>query len=175
MNKLSALYSTLKSIGLSKEASEVSQLPIFGDSKVRDSSGNLIPLYHGTSGEFSFDRLRQSKDGALGSGIYLTPTKDFAKQYGDRLIQVYANLTNPIIIDTTDGRDPCVSAFVSLGMDENKATRKVEKAYDDFGYVSSGIKSLGQKLGYDGIMQYKDNELSEVVVWDKLKLIEIKQ
>ena len=173
--KLIKLAKVLRSFGLSKEASEVSQLPIFSDSKVRDSSGNLIPLYHGTSGEFSFDRLRQSKDGALGSGIYLTPIKDFAKQYGDRLIQVYANLTNPIIIDTTDGKDPCVSAFVLLGMDENKATRKVEKAYDDFGYVSSGIKSLGQKLGYDGIMQYKDNELSEVVVWDKLKLIEIKQ
>ena len=146
---------------------------LFPESKVRDSSGSLIVLYHGTSKDFSIEKMKLSKDGAIGTGIYLTPEKTRAKGYGERTLCVYADIKNPIIINTTSGEDPCIEALVLLGIDRKKAEKKVEEAYEKYGYISSQIKILGQKMGYDGIMQYNNSELSEVIVWDKDQLIEV--
>jgi len=146
---------------------------LFPESKVRDSSGSLIALYHGTSKDFSIEKMKLSKDGAIGTGIYLTPEKTRAKGYGERTLCVYADIKNPIIINTVSGEDPCIEALVLLGIDRKKAEKKVEEAYEKYGYISSQIKILGQKMGYDGIMQYNNSELSEVIVWDKDQLIEV--
>ena len=68
--------------------------------------------------------------------------------------------------------DPCVEALVLMGMMRDKAESKVEKAYEQNGYISSQIKVYGQKLGYDGILLYRNEELQEVVVWNKEQLIQ---
>jgi hypothetical protein len=58
-----------------------------------------------------------------------------------------------------------IAALVALGMDRDKAASKVESAYEKYGYVGAEVKNLALKQGYDGLVQYIDNKMSEVVVW----------
>jgi len=167
-------------------------------------------LYHGTTateggkGQEAIRRLKPSKEGALGSGVYMTPntahassytgipnddalammsqgndyTKKMADQFmadrasgtlregqaGGNMLPVHAQIRNPLIIGKS-GRniDPAADALMSLGMDEASAIRLVEKAFEDKGNIGKQIQARAQAQGYDGIMQYRGDDLSEVV------------
>jgi len=54
-------------------------------------------------------------------------------------------------------------ALTQLGLTPEKAEKIIEKAYDTRGYIGKEVMSRAQKQGYDGIAQYKDGDLSEVV------------
>jgi hypothetical protein len=146
-------------------------------------SESKIPqrLYHGTTaseekGDKALSQLKQSKEGALGSGVYMTPNPEFAGQYanqpGGYIMPVHANLRNPLEIRTTSGvegnGDPMKLALMQLGVPEAKADQILEKAYDTRGYVGKEVMSRAQKQGYDGIAQYRDGELSEVVSYNPM-------
>ena len=170
-------------------------------------------LYHGTTateggkGKEAIRRLKPSKEGALGSGVYMTPntphassytgipndealammsqgndyTKKMADQFmadraagrlregqaGGNMLPVYAQIKNPLIIGKS-GRniDPAADALMGLGMDEASAVRLVEKAFEEKGNIGKQIQSRAQAQGYDGIMQYRGDELSEVVSYN---------
>jgi hypothetical protein len=166
-------------------------------------------LYHGTTateggkGTEAIRRLKPSKEGALGSGVYLTPSTAHASSYsgipndealalmrgtdygkmsdqfmadrasgtlregqaGGNMLPVHAQLKNPLIIEGTHA-DPMIEALMKLGMDEDKAARMVEKAYEDKGYIGKQVQSRAQAKGHDGLMQYRDGELSEVVAYN---------
>jgi len=182
----------------------------FKDSKVRDQSGQLIPLFHGTTatgekGE-GIAQFKLSKEGSLGSGIYLTPNTNFADTYtgmpspemidameaegklsqeyidklrepyrtgelapgqvGGNVIPVFADIQNPLVIDTKDRRfDPAVDLLVALGVPQAKAESIVEKANEDKGGITKEVMTRARAKGYDGILQYRDGELSEVVAF----------
>ena len=182
----------------------------FKDSKVRDESGQLIPLFHGTTatgekGE-GITQFKLSKEGSLGSGIYLTPDTNFADTYtgmpspemidameaegklsqeyidklrepyrtgelapgqvGGNVIPVFADIQNPLIIDTKDRRfDPAVDLLVALGVPQAKAESIVEKANEDKGGITKEVMTRARAKGYDGILQYRDGVLSEVVAF----------
>jgi hypothetical protein len=133
-------------------------------------------LYHGTTaseekGAKALSQLRQSKEGSLGAGIYMTPKPEFASEYatqaGGYVMPVHANLNNPLVIHSTMGPggngDPMMLALTQLGVTPEKAEKIIEKAYDTRGYIGKEVMSRAQKQGYDGITQYKDGDLSEVV------------
>ena len=167
-------------------------------------------LYHGTTateggkGTEAIRRLKPSKEGALGSGVYLTPNTAHASGYtgipndeaiesmlvnpayqttalkalnqrnsgnilpaqeGGNMLPVHAQLKNPLIIEGTHS-DPMIEALTKLGMDEEKAARMVEKAYEDKGYIGKQVQSRAQAQGYDGLMQYRNGDLSEVVAYN---------
>jgi len=182
----------------------------FKDSKVRDQSGQLIPLFHGTTatgekGE-GIAQFKLSKEGSLGSGIYLTPDTNFADTYtgmpspemidameaegklsqeyidklrepyrtgelapgqvGGNVIPVFADIQNPLIIDTKDRRfNPAVDLLVALGVPQAKAEAIVEKADEDKGGITKEVMTRARAKGYDGILQYRDGVLSEVVAF----------
>ena len=84
----------------------------FRDSKAVDNNGNLLVLYHGTGNEFTvFDAGRieenfQNRGGDL--GFYFTPYQSEAAGYArnatgyesdGRVMSVYLNLTNPLIVE----------------------------------------------------------------------------
>ena len=74
------------------------QQEYFKDSKIRDDSGRLLVMYHGTENDFTvFDpRKLGGKNGtAEGFGIYLADRKDVSAHYGGRVIEAYANVTKP--------------------------------------------------------------------------------
>jgi hypothetical protein len=140
--------------------------------------GTKVPqrLYHGTTaseqnGAKALSQLKQSKEGSLGAGIYMTPKPEFANEYanqvGGYVMPVHANLNNPLVIHSTMGPggngDPMMLALTQLGLTPEKAEKIIEKAYDTRGYIGKEVMSRAQKQGYDGITQYKDGDLSEVV------------
>jgi hypothetical protein len=181
--------------------------------KFLEPSKTQMRLYHGTTateggkGQEAIRRLKPSKEGALGSGVYMTPntphassytgipndealammsqgndyTKKMADQFmadraagrlregqaGGNMLPVYAQIKNPLIIGQS-GRniDPAADALMSLGMDEASAIRLVEKAFEEKGNIGKQIQSRAQAQGYDGIMQYRGDELSEVVSYN---------
>ena len=82
------------------------------------------------------------------------------------VLPVYASIENPLIIRTTDRRiDPAVDLLVALGVSQEKAEAMVEKANEDKGGITKEVMSRAQKQGYDGIFQYRDGELAEVVAF----------
>jgi hypothetical protein len=150
----------------------------FGDSIAIDEEGNPLPLYHGTGR--SFDTFKLSPDGALGAGIYLTPKPDFAGTYADtsnlsrsdarldeisgqNVMQVYASIKNPLMLRAKG--DPMIDALVQLGMTPDKASAMVEKAYEEKGYIGKQVMTRALAQGYDGLMQFRDGDLVEVVVY----------
>ena len=180
--------------------------------KLLSESKTPMRLYHGTTateggkGTEAIRRIKPSKEGALGSGVYLTPKtahasgytgipndeaislmqsspyhKDIADQFmadrasgtlregqaGGNMLPVYARIRNPLIIGQSDkGIDPAAEALVMLGMDESKAISLVERAYEEKGNIGKQIQSRAQAQGYDGLMQYRNGELSEVVSYN---------
>jgi len=138
-------------------------------------------LYHGTTateggkGTEAIKRIKPSKEGALGSGVYTTPRPGFAGGYADdaggNVLPVYTQIKNPLILrgspEPDKYKDPMVEALELLGMDRKKASSLVEKAYEDRGYIGKQVQSRAQAAGYDGIMQYDRNgDLSEVVSYN---------
>lgn len=88
------------------------QREFFRDSKAVDSQGRLLVLYHGTGADFTvFDagRIAQNYPEAGGDlGFYFTPYREDAQGYagnaasqagGGRVMQVYLNLTNPLVVE----------------------------------------------------------------------------
>jgi hypothetical protein len=178
--------------------------------KFLEPSKTPMRLYHGTTateggkGTEAIRRIKPSKEGALGSGVYMTPntahassytgipnddalammgqgndyTKKMADQFmadrasgtlregqaGGNMLPVHAQIRNPLIIGKS-GRniDPAADALMSLGMDEASAIRLVEKAFEEKGNIGKQIQTRAQAQGYDGIMQYRGGDLSEVV------------
>jgi hypothetical protein len=152
----------------------------FGDSKVVGEDGKPLVVYHGTLG--NYDTFKLSPEGALGAGIYTTPSAEFAGTYADtsnlsradaakdeasgqNIMPLYVSIKNPIILEQGRG-DPMVAALVKLGMDQGKAEALVEKAYEEKGYVGKQVMTRAMAQGYDGILQYgRDGKLSEVVAF----------
>jgi hypothetical protein len=144
--------------------------------KFLEQSKTPMVLYHGTTateggkGAEAIRRIKPSKEGALGSGTYLTPQPDRANLYtrsnegGGNVLPVYAQIRNPLIIEGAHV-DPMVEALTKLGMDEDKASRMVERAYENKGYIGKEVESRARAAGYDGLMQYRDGELGEVVAY----------
>jgi len=143
--------------------------------KFLEPSAVQMRLYHGTpateggKGKEAIRRIKPSKEGALGSGSYLTPDPRYASGYANEgdanVLPVYAQLKNPLKIEGTHG-DPMIEALVKLGMGEDQAARMVEKAYDGPGYIGKQVQSRAQAAGYDGLVQYRDGTPSEVVVYN---------
>jgi hypothetical protein len=137
-------------------------------------------LYHGTTvaednGARALSQLKQSKEGALGAGVYMTPKTEFSNLYanqpGGYVMPVHTNLKNPLEIHSTKGGgDPMKMALMQLGVPEAKAEQIIEKAYDTRGYIGKEVMSRAQKQGYDGIAQYHDGDLREVVAYNPMSI-----
>lgn len=143
--------------------------------KFLEGSHTQQRLYHGTTateggkgkGKEAIRNLKASKEGALGSGVYMTPNPEFASEYantsGGNVLPVHARITNPLVIHSKRGQDPMIMALVQLGMTPDKATSMVEKAYEQKGYIGKQVQQRAQAAGHDALLQYRDGDLSEVV------------
>ncbi len=119
----------------------------FGDSKVVDSKGNPLVVYHGTDSELFhvFDlnkagiRTGSQEDsdfGMWGRGFYFTPTKKWA--YGDKMIAAYLSIQNPLIIFSDD--------------DWSEKLRPVRGRR-----ASDELRSRILDMNHDGVIHYERN------------------
>lgn len=140
----------------------------FADSKVVDANNQPLVVYHGTDRDI--DTFKAGREGgALGNGIYFSPSAEFAGEYarreGGNVVPAYVSLKNPLVIDGSLSPDPMIEALMRLGVSENRASSIVEKAYDDKGYITTEVKSRAEKAGFDGILQSKNGQLGEIVAF----------
>lgn len=132
---------------------------------------NFGPVYHGGTWD-GISPIKTTGRGALGSGAYFTPNKtiaeNYAKESGGKVVETYLDLKNPLEIHmySNNFSHPCVQALVKLGVNEEKAAKKVEKVEEQKGYIGKEISSLAIGKGYDGLIQYFDGEPKEIVIWN---------
>lgn len=127
------------------------------------------PVYHGGSWD-GRKPIRVTGRGALGVGAYFTPIESksdqYAKEASGQTVAAYLDINKPLVIHASQHEHPCVQALVTLGIAEDKAYKLVERVEEKHGYMGSEIKTLAMKQGYDGIFEYFNNVLTEIVIWN---------
>lgn len=152
------------------------QQEYFKDSKIRDKDGNLVRVYHNTNNDFTVFDLAKSgsnQGSSKGQGIYLSKRKgEFAhSDYGDKQMNLYANITNPFDINKSglseEQADYVLNKYASKkhnldeydGLYRNHAKGKLMNNYRMMDYIKeyaddNGISTIDimRDLGYDGIL-----------------------
>ena len=123
-------------------------------------------LLHGTSNP-DIKKLKPSKEGVLGDGVYLTPDPKYASGYAEgdtgNIIPAFAKIQKPLVIKHSNN-DPSTATLVGLGVPEEKAMKIVEKAFEEKGNITKEISSRAKKQGYDAIiLENKDGGIQEIV------------
>lgn len=142
------------------------------DTVVRDSNGNLLTMYHGTSdGGYTVFDTYGSNFGLFGQGSYFTDNEDVAESYTEKgkgsnkqVYKTFLNITNPIDMDATANMDRWEKAFRGADLDisylddadtNEDCFRAMKEALIDEGYYKyeawEAIASAFIGMGYDGI------------------------
>jgi hypothetical protein len=161
---------------------EVSEGPSIALSKAPVATGQpySTTAFHGGTYKQGVGALRPSKEGALGSGYYVTPSVDSAKKYaregslgegitGGSVSVFDVSLQNPLVFEYSQAYP--ANIFQALGVDPDKAEAKTEKILEEKGYIGKQFQTMGQKLGYDGIIIVDNNgDVLELVAWSPTSL-----
>ncbi len=135
------------------------------------SEEHLIgPIYHGGTWNPS-NPAKMTKRGALGNGLYFTPNLPRARGYkeeagGGFIVLAYLLIRRPLVLHSIPQEHPIIQLLVQLGVDRIKAQKMVERAEENYGYISTEISKRAIEQGYDAILQYFNGRLSEVVLWN---------
>lgn len=159
------------------------QQEYFKNSKVRDSSGNLLEVYHGTPYEFytfNYDRLGENTS-SLGAGFYFSDQEQTGKEYtrdNGELKRVYLDIEKPMSYGkTTISKSEYEKFIKAIDKETNgnylldydgidNALMEYEYGGDDIDLVnavknSSGLtwektfEILRDSTGFDGIISDK--------------------
>jgi len=145
----------------------------FKDSAVVDDEDRPLVVYRGVDTDYG-TTARVSKEGALGAGIYTTPSASFASSYAEgeapNVMPLYVSLQKPLLLKHKGNEDPMIMALVQLGMKQDKAEAMVEKAYEEKGYIGKQVMNRALSQGYDGLMQYRDGKLTEIVAFNPTQI-----
>ena len=99
----------------------------FGNSKVVDSQGNPLVVYHGTDKNFETFKLTKHKHdaGYYGAGFYFANTPSEASYYGNNIMPCYLKIEKPFTIEnnSTLAEDKAITeatALINLGFLQDK-------------------------------------------------------
>ena len=158
---------------LSKEQQEY-----FKDSKVRDESGRLLVVYHGSNNTFDnfsteYFNKNETMGDYVGEGFFFTKNKNTALKYGNNVKSVYLDIKNPLIINTEqDGinyRNSFDGMYQPTTQEEillREEMREDSKDYDYFQLMQENPKIIReevQRRGYDGLI---DNDYGQYAVFN---------
>lgn len=146
------------------------QQEYFKDSKVRDSEGRLMVMYHGTraeNGDFTvFDYSKAVKKGglglkAMGKGNYFTSKPlNGTERFGSRVIKAYINIVNPFVYNNEYGDGVPLKEQIA----RKSGVNTQEMSYDE-------LQEFMRQLGYDGVVEYRRNgELGVAVAFDSSQI-----
>ena len=136
-----------------------SQQEYFKNSKIRDRSGNLKVMYHGSPNEFTvYDRSKSKSSGEFGKGLYFTSDENIAK--GDyskngKVYEVYLNAVNPLI----DGGERTLTK------------REIKKLVTEIANNEDyGIENYGYNATVDSVTDMLDKYSSDFRILNDLNL-----
>ena len=149
------------------------QLEFFKDSKVRDESGNLLVVYHGTPNQFTIFKQKMAQ--GWGTGIYFTDNRDATAEYGKNVVEAYLNITNPYNADTMHydniGAEN-TNAYRDFDMQVWKQRYAEYDTYEEYREDGMGVdmyeiyteevevfNKILRELGYDGIIADNSNNV----------------
>ena len=100
-------FGTIRAMSASKAGTMELPESLVQEAKKYKSADEFIkskwkPVYHGTNSDFSEFSLRyswQTDPWFLWTWIYLTPSKSIAKVYWKKIMNVYPDIKNPLVID----------------------------------------------------------------------------
>lgn len=135
------------------------------NTKIVDNAGNPLKLYHGTKNKFyTFDEsLYGSTDGGMyGTGVYTTPYKEYAENYGDNIMNLYANIENPV-----DARNLSINDLMIGKLEEGNDLFR----WTDIGGKRDGVLGknhyLKTKYPYEIVSHKPSNiKLADAVTYD---------
>lgn len=175
-------------VGLSPQQQE-----FFKDSVVRDDNGELMPMYHGTRGNFTVfgeKNPSSSSNSKSGVGFWFTPTEEGAKNfassiwYGDgepKAMKTYLNLKNPKVYESVDNSKAVESLRKKLDEIElkSKAMSKPKLYYKNmydysvaYNMVNQGDKDMAIKW-LAGKSNYDDKTATELIEEiDNMRMLE---
>lgn len=135
----------------------------FGDSKVVDSQGRPLVVYHGTSSKFDTFKIGEH-GGTYGTGIYFG-RKSTADRYGIYAMPVYLKISNPFIVEGNNYRELAPKAN-NVYQEHIRKTPEVEE--DWLIYDDDIINWYLKDQGFDGIIdsKYIAQGANEFVVFD---------
>lgn len=144
------------------------QQEYFKYSVVRNASGNLLVMYHGTSrGGFTVFDVFGGNHGLFGTGSYFTESKAIAESYtkkgrgtNPQVYPVYLNIQNPLDMDAAANPEEWQKTFEDVDFPASGTNedfyRAVEQYYEDEMYsrweaAESIRESIQFGMKYDGI------------------------
>ena len=143
------------------------QEAFFKDSVIRDENGNLIPMYHGTRGNFTVfgDNAPSDTSNSHASvGNWFTPTKEGARNfaesiwYGDgepRVMETYLNVKNPKIYETVDNSKAVEALTKELrDMELNSSKLSDTELYSKNIYDASMAQRMLEQEGRDTTIKW---------------------
>ena len=101
-------------------------------SKVVDTNGEPMVMYHGTAKHFKFNVFDENKQGNnyYGNGFYFTNDKKDVKQYGAKIITVFLSIKKPFILN-------------------NKTKKLADKYADTNNYLEKDLEQFSKyTIGY---------------------------
>jgi len=150
--------------------------PDANKAKFLEGSHTPMRLYHGTTAtedgkrQEAVRRLKPSKEGAFGPGVYMTPDTEYANDYtgapnktGGNMLPLHAKIMNPLVVDMVGPGDPNVMALMAMGVSKDKAYDIIEKAYEKQGGPGKHVYSRAKALGHDAMIVKRNGKIQEVV------------
>ena len=131
-------------------------------SKIVDSNGEPLVVYHGTARSKPISIFKGGKSGYLGPGIYFTPEKRTASKYtgmyGDGLVyEGFVNMRNPLAISYADKPAKVILDAVKEGVYE----KRIETQGNESQLLKKADLTKLRKKGYDGIVWAPRKALDE--------------
>ena len=147
------------------------QVEFFANSKIRDSEGRLVPVYHGSNSKFTvFDKTKignnTNNEGIFGKGFYFTNSRKYADYYNRKdgnvakdgsggVVEVYLNIQKPFIWNSIKTPEQVQALSDRLGLP--KGTLTYNKIQSELHAITDNrkIRAFTKKLieaGYDGVI-----------------------
>lgn len=130
------------------------------DSKIRDKSGKLVKVYHGSDSadfyEFDKQRRGQTDSSMYGRGYYFAFDPDYSSDFGDNIREFYLDIKNPYFIDINAPAKVIADFLISKGVEVDFDYRNMICHFFAKNFGSQKFADTLVDLGFDGVIVRTD-------------------
>lgn len=148
------------------------QQDFFQDSKARDAAGKLLVLYHQTGNDFTvFDTQHEgagTSDSETPFGIFMKPTDENIGLRGNKQLQLYANIENPLVVSE---RGDLVWQMRRMSEEYSKTLEDIQQVDAQYGVQSDEIRRSMRE--YMRVWREANPDASRIALYDDPTYIEL--